>query len=151
MEEDLSDIEVWYSAAGCGKGSNYFVAEEFDPQTGTSSIVGTVALQRMDAHTGQLRRMSVSKSVRGGGVGRLLGSSLIEYAKAVGFKKVVLTTCSAQYSAVRLYSKLGWVQVSTKMDWGLRMVSLELDLEGKDSRMGGGGSGKVEELGKKQA
>lgn len=107
----------------------------------------------MDAHTGQLRRMSVSKSVRGGGVGRLLGSSLIEYAKAVGFRKVVLTTCSAQYSAVRLYSKLGWVQVSSKMDWGLRMVSLELDLdlEGKNSKMGGGGSSEVEEMGKKQA
>ncbi|MEW5310626.1 MAG: hypothetical protein WDW38_002405 [Sanguina aurantia] len=148
--DDLSDIGKFYSAAGYGKGSNYFVAEEF--KNGTSTIVGTVALQQKDAHTGELRRMSVSKSMRGAGVGRLLGNSLIEYAKDVGFTKVVLTTTSAQYSALRLYAKLGWVTVGSEMYSGMRMMRLELDVEGREPQAGAGGSGgEAGRVGKKQA
>lgn len=136
ISDDLANIGKFYSSAGSGKGSEYFVAEEFDPKSGASTIVGTVALQAKDSQTAELRRMSVSKSTRGGGVGRLLANTLICHAKSAGFQRVILTTTSAQYSALRLYGRLGWVRQSSELMGGMRMIKLELDLEGREGEAG---------------
>ena len=58
---------------------------------------------RWNVGDGELRRISVKASARGEGVATLLIATLIERAKHVGFKRIVLSTSETQTVAVAMY------------------------------------------------
>jgi GNAT superfamily N-acetyltransferase len=75
-------------------------------QAGTA--VGCGALRLLDAETAELKRMYVSPSARGQGLGRRLVAALETEARALGVRRLVLETGIRQTAAVALYRSTGF-------------------------------------------
>jgi GNAT superfamily N-acetyltransferase len=70
--------------------------------------VGCGALRRIDATTGEVRRMFVTRSARREGVARTLLARLEAEAMALGYRRLVLETGVRQKPAMALYRASGW-------------------------------------------
>lgn len=73
--------------------------------------VGCGALRRLDAGTGEVRRMFVTRSARREGVGRALLARLEADALALGYRRLVLETGVRQKPAMALYRASGWRRI----------------------------------------
>jgi len=73
-----------------------------------SAVVGTVALIPLTAGTLELAKMTVSKTVRGTGLGLALGLAALARAKEMGARKVYLESNTILKPAISLYEKLGF-------------------------------------------
>ncbi|WP_333482147.1 GNAT family N-acetyltransferase [Algoriphagus halophytocola] len=71
-------------------------------------IVGTVGLHKISDGEFELVKMGVSPSVQGKGIGMALAKAILDKAKELGGKKVVLYTHSKLGPALRIYEKLGF-------------------------------------------
>ncbi|MDN3202758.1 GNAT family N-acetyltransferase [Algoriphagus sediminis] len=74
-------------------------------------IVGTVALSKVDHETFEMIKMGVRPEAQGLGIGRALGEAIIQKAKEMGGKKLILYSNSKLGTALRLYEKLGFRNV----------------------------------------
>jgi len=74
--------------------------------------VGCGALRRIDAGTGELKRMFVDPGARGLGVARALLAGLEAEALRLGFDRLVLEVGERQPEAVALYADAGFVRIS---------------------------------------
>jgi len=98
-DSDLHDIERSYHASGGA----------FDVLvTRSDEIIGTVALFRVSASVGELRKMYLAPSARGQGLGRRLLEHALDRAAALGFSSIVLETASVLREAVSLYERYGF-------------------------------------------
>jgi putative acetyltransferase len=70
--------------------------------------VGCGALRLLDSETAELKRMYVSPTVRGRGLGRLLLGALEAEARALGVRRLVLETGIRQAAALALYRATGY-------------------------------------------
>jgi putative acetyltransferase len=73
--------------------------------------VGCGALRRLDPTTGEIKRMYVAPSARGGGVGAGILAELERHARALGMRRLLLETGARQMEAVRLYHRAGFARV----------------------------------------
>ncbi len=71
---------------------------------------GCVALRRIDAATGEMKRMYVRDAYRGGGLGRKLAIAVIDEARQRRYSRIVLDTLPKLAAAIALYRKLGFVE-----------------------------------------
>jgi len=69
---------------------------------------GCVALRRLDAATGEMKRMYVRERYRGGGLGRSLALAVIDEARKRGYARVLLDTLPKLAPAIALYRDLGF-------------------------------------------
>lgn len=113
---------------------------EFAPPTGDllvaeddGVIAGCVALRRLDGEACEMKRMFVSTKFHGRGVGLSLGRAIIERARAIGCRRMLLDTGPEQHEAHALYRKLGFRDAApyydlspTLREW---LVFMELDLD----------------------
>src|SRR5262245_46031812 len=74
--------------------------------------VGCGAVRRIEARTGEIKRMYVTPEERGRGVGRALLAALEGEARALGLSRLVLETGVRQQEAVALYRRAGFVDRS---------------------------------------
>ncbi|XP_043919232.1 probable N-acetyltransferase camello [Protopterus annectens] len=72
-------------------------------------IVGCCPASETKEHL-DLRRMSVLKTYRGRGIGKLLCRTVIDFARQQGYKAVVLGTSIVQVPAQRLYESTGFMK-----------------------------------------
>lgn len=94
---------------------------------------GCVALREIDADDCEMKRMFVYADLHGRGVGRALGEAVVQEAKAIGYKRMLLDTSIRQDEAQSLYGRLGFRVIPPYYDLpeNLRswLVFMELPLQ----------------------
>ena len=73
--------------------------------------IGCGGLQRLDAQTGEVRRLFLDEAERGRGTGRRLLFELEDHARRLSYKRVRLTTGDAQPEALGLFYSAGYRDV----------------------------------------
>jgi len=118
-EKTLSDPETYYLKDG---GAILIALYGDEP-------VGTCALKR-DGDVVEMSKMTVSKSMRGKKLGELLGNAVLEKARELGAKKVILySNRRGSAAGINLYKKLGFTEVSlTGHNFKRADIKMELDL-----------------------
>ncbi|EFJ51150.1 hypothetical protein VOLCADRAFT_87940 [Volvox carteri f. nagariensis] len=106
-------------------------AVELQPRSSSArraTIIGHVALERKSWKLAELRRMSVLKQYAGQGVGGQLLETLVQHARDVGFRELVLYTSGMQPAARRLYERGGWQlsQVTRERNFDFYTYTMDL-------------------------
>lgn len=106
------------------KGGYIIFAKEHD------QVLGTVALiPSKEADTFEMIKMGVSPEGQGRGIGFLLGKAILEKAKTLRGKKVVLYSSTKLAPALHLYKKLGFQEVDMGCSqYGRCNVKMEISL-----------------------
>jgi GNAT superfamily N-acetyltransferase len=115
----------------------------FDPQHERAwialrgdAIVGSVFVVRKDDATAQLRLLYVEPSARGAGLGRALVDACIAFAKARGYRRMMLWTQAELHSACRIYEAAGFTlaESTPHRSFGFEQVGQVWTLELRDGR-----------------
>lgn len=72
--------------------------------------IASAALKPSNENIAEIARIFVEEKYRGKGLAKELISKIIEYAKAKGYKKLVLDTWKNSDAAISLYKKLGFLE-----------------------------------------
>jgi GNAT superfamily N-acetyltransferase len=103
-EEDLRNIDRVYLTPG----SHFWVAEA------GAQLIGMVAIERIDADTGRLRRMRVTGDWRRRGIATNLLRTTGEFCRNAGYQRIILDTTKDQVAAHALYEKHGFVRTGSR-------------------------------------
>lgn len=99
--EELKGLPGVYGAAG---GALLLALYKEEP-------AGTIALRRLDATTGELKRLYLRPKYRGHGMGRGLLEAAMERAIAIGYECLYADTLPAMMEALSLYRRVGFEQI----------------------------------------
>ena len=104
LSDDLADIPRHYLSH---PRANFWVVESSD-----LGIVGIVGIQPRDLEEeAELRRMSVSSSVRRQGIGRRLLETTEDFCREKGYRRIRLSTVAILQPALSLYQGYGYTTV----------------------------------------
>jgi ribosomal protein S18 acetylase RimI-like enzyme len=78
---------------------------------GADRAAGCVALRALDAERCEMKRLYVRPAHQGSGLGRTLVTTLIEEARGVGYRAMLLDTLPQMRAAQHLYESLGFRDV----------------------------------------
>ncbi|MCU1403974.1 MAG: GCN5-related N-acetyltransferase [Glaciihabitans sp.] len=93
----------------------FYVAYATDGDSGTDAVsepAGCGALRQLDATSGEIKRMFVSRSRRGSGVSVAIVRQLEDTARQHGWTRLLLETGDAQPDAMRFYSREGYTPIA---------------------------------------
>jgi GNAT superfamily N-acetyltransferase len=76
-----------------------------------AGAVGCIALRRFDATTGEVKRLYVRPAARGQGLGDALALQVIEAAREIGYRRLVLDTLEPMTEARSLYRSRGFREI----------------------------------------
>jgi DNA-binding MarR family transcriptional regulator/GNAT superfamily N-acetyltransferase len=107
------------------------ILENFDPARERIWIaerngerVGSVCVVAESKTVARLRLLLVEPDARGSGLGRRLVGQCIDFARAVGYRKMILWTQDVQYTARGIYEREGFKLVAKKKhrDFGVPLI-----------------------------
>jgi putative acetyltransferase len=111
LDSDLLCIEKHYnkSDGGC-----FWVAQE----TRHEQIVGTIGIRNLKQYalTCELKRMYVAKEYRRLGIGENMLDTAIDFAKVIGYSRIVLDSSKYLQAARTLYLKNGFIDIARYND-----------------------------------
>jgi ribosomal protein S18 acetylase RimI-like enzyme len=102
IDEELNNFPQKYSEPD----GIFIIAKE------NSNVVGCVGLKKIDGKICEMKRLFVNNNHRGKGIGRKLIDIIIEEAKLKGYEIIRLDTLATMESALRLYGKSGFYEIS---------------------------------------
>jgi GNAT superfamily N-acetyltransferase len=76
-----------------------------------AAAVGCIGLRRVDAATGEVKRLYVRPEARGRGLGGELARRVIAAAREIGYRRLVLDTLAPMAEARSLYGALGFREI----------------------------------------
>jgi GNAT superfamily N-acetyltransferase len=76
------------------------------------AVIGCGALRRFSEAACELKRLYVIPDYRGLGVGRMIVAALIERARGLGYRSILLDTLPAMSGAQALYSSFGFTRTA---------------------------------------
>ena len=98
LDDELKDLSLKY---GPPKGRTYLAIQE-------GVVAGGGAYRRTSETTCELKRLYVSDTAKGQGVGRRLSEALMQAAREDGFTRMQLDTGNLLTEAIAMYEKLGF-------------------------------------------
>jgi ribosomal protein S18 acetylase RimI-like enzyme len=117
-DQDLFTIKETY----LDKGGEFFVALL------NNEIIGMGGLLKVNNQTAEVKRMRVSIKYQNQSIGSLILESLIQKAKKLGYKKIVLDTTENMLAAQRLYEKFGFKEFKRGRSAHLEAIFYELTI-----------------------
>jgi putative acetyltransferase len=72
---------------------------------------GCVALQEITSDTCEIKRLYVQPGQRGTGLGRLLVARVLDEARSIGYRRIVLDTLPSMTRAQAMYVALGFEEI----------------------------------------
>ena len=97
-DEELEHLEEKYSLPGGRLYLAYWDGE----------LAGCVGMKKLDGVTGELKRLYVRPAFRGQRLGRKLVERIIEDARSLGYRRLMLDTMPVLESALHLYESMGF-------------------------------------------
>ena len=92
-------------------------------------VIGTCALVKLNNTRYELAKMAVAETMRGRGVGWLLGQAAIQKGRQLGAKTLYIESNTALKPAIRLYQKLGFRKtIGPSSPYDRCNIQLELQL-----------------------
>jgi putative acetyltransferase len=76
------------------------------------ALAGCVAAHRWDEGSCEMKRLYVRDAFRGTGCGRALVQHVIDWARAAGFRRVVLDTLPSMGDAQLMYERFGFREIA---------------------------------------
>lgn len=73
--------------------------------------IGCVALRRFDSATGEVKRLYVRPPARGRGLGKALAREVVDAAREIGYRRLLLDTLAPMVEARTLYASFGFHEV----------------------------------------
>ena len=95
----------------------------------SGTVLGCAALRRVDASTGEMKRVFVRPTARGRSLGRRLVEAILSEAKLTGYSRICLDVLPEFTAAQKLYESLGFVPaepVSVNPVPGTKFLALAL-------------------------
>jgi ribosomal protein S18 acetylase RimI-like enzyme len=95
-------------------------------------VVGTAALLKLGDRLFELTKMAVKREQRGMGIGMALAEAVIERARSLGAREIVLRTSEELTAAMSLYDKLGFrrtdMEIPDGVHFGRKHLVMKLEL-----------------------
>ena len=92
-------------------------------------LAGCIGLRKIDEVTCEMKRLYVRPSFRGKHIGEHLVKHIIQEAKAIGYSYMLLDTLPFLQSAVHMYKKYGFYEISSYNDSPMdTSIYMRLDL-----------------------
>jgi putative acetyltransferase len=94
-----------------------------------SELAGCVALRALDARTAEMKRLYVREPARGLGLGKRLARHVVEDARCLGHRRIVLDTLPRLTAAIGMYEHMGFKDIEPYTHNplpGVRFLGLDL-------------------------
>ncbi|MFI5135641.1 MAG: GNAT family N-acetyltransferase [Chitinophagales bacterium] len=144
-----SEYQPWFEKLNRGWIEKYFRMEEVDVNVLTrpeefilknggiilmaywnDEVAGTVALRKMKSGEFELTKMAVDAKFRGKGIGEALAKGLLDRAKEMKLKKVILYSNTVLDTAIRLYRRMGFKEIPLEPgSYERSNIKMEIELE----------------------
>jgi GNAT superfamily N-acetyltransferase len=93
-------------------------------------LAGCIALRKIDAETCEMKRLFLRSGFRDRGFGKVLLTRIIDEARSIGYKRMLLDTLPGKMdAAIRLYERFGFQDIPAYYDnplEGVRYMELRL-------------------------
>ncbi len=77
------------------------------------NVAGCIALRKLDDENCELKRLYVKPEYRGNNIGEFLVKHIIEDAKEIGYKYILLDTLPFLETAITMYKKHGFYEIES--------------------------------------